>query len=79
MDALPVAWLVGIPPRWEKSMKSSNTTLNDYGVIARLESKAEELEIYAQTTTSRIVRAVSQGQAEILREFAEVLANELDL
>lgn len=54
-------------------MTDSGPGTNHAAIADRLEAKAKGVELYARQTTSRIVRAVSQGQAEILREFAREL------
>lgn len=54
-------------------MTDRGSSIDDTAIADRLEAKAQGLDRYARQTTSRIVRAVSQGQAEILRECSREL------
>jgi len=50
-----------------------NNFSNLADTIRHIEEKARDLDANAQATPSSIVRAVSQGQAIILRELAQEL------
>ncbi|WP_242098697.1 hypothetical protein [Sphingomonas sp. CROZ-RG-20F-R02-07] len=54
-------------------MRNSDIHTDDKDILVRLELKARELDSWASETPSRIVRAVAQGQAQILREVTAEL------
>lgn len=53
-----------------KNEMNVNASINVAQVIRHIEAKARDLDANAEVTPSSIVRAVSQGQAIILRELA---------